>query len=303
MNSESTTSQSSQTSFSMDDFAQALEEHDYQFKRGQVVRGKVFQHDSNGAYVDIGGKSAGFVPLQEAALQRVENLEEFLPLHEEVELMIIREQDSEGQVLLSRRQLQVKQAWDDLKEIETSGKSTQIRVTGTNRGGVTGQVNGLRGFIPRSHLIDQSNLEALVGQLLTATLLQVDPENRKLVLSQRKAVQADAISKLEALKLMEGTVGSIKNYGVFVNLDGVSGLLHIKEISGKRIDSLEELFEVGQSIKVMILNIDEWNNRISLSTKVLETHAGEILENMDEVMATAESRAQKYREQLLAGEG
>ncbi len=302
MESKSNPSSESKASFSMDDFAQALEQHDYQFEKGKVIRGKVFEHDSSGAYVDIGGKSPGFVPMQEAALTRVWDLAEILPLQEEMEFLIIREQDAEGQVLLSRRQLQLKEAWEELEEIKESGKSVQMRVTGTNKGGVIGEVNGLRGFIPRSHLMQKQDMDSLVGELLTATFIEVDQERNKLVLSQREAARADAIGKLESWKLMEGQVVSIKPYGVFVDLSGVTGLLHIREVSGSRIDSLSTIFEVGQSIKVMIIQIDEWNNRISLSTKVLEEHPGELLENFNQVMASASERAAKAREKHFAAE-
>ncbi|MGK7873191.1 MAG: S1 RNA-binding domain-containing protein [Xenococcaceae cyanobacterium] len=298
MTSESTSSQEHNQPFSMDDFAQALEQYDYQFEKGQVVRGKVFQYDSEGAYIDIGGKSPGFVPLREASLKRVTDLSEFLPLQEEMDFLIISGQNAEGQVTLSRRQLEIKQAWDNLTESAESGKSVQMRVTATNKGGVIGEVEGLRAFIPRSHLIEKEDLESLIGQLLTANFLEVDPERNKLVLSQREAARAAAISKLEREQLMEGKVVSIKPYGVFVDLDGVTGLLHIKQVSGSHVDSLTTLFQIGQQIKVMIVDIDEYKNRLSLSTKVLENYPGEILEKMDEVMATASERVQKAKEKL-----
>ena len=171
-------------------------------------------------------------------------------------------------------------------------------VTGMNRGGVTGEVNGLRAFIPRSHLIEKEDLESLIGHSLTANFLEVDRDRNKLVLSQRQAARANAISKLERGKLMEGKVVNIKPYGVFVDLNGVTGLLHIKQISGSHIESLTTLFDIGKQIKVMIIDIDEYKNRISLSTKILENHPGEILENLDEVMDNAEERAEKALEKL-----
>ncbi len=136
MNSNSTSSQS----FSMEDFAKALNEYDYEFAKGQIIRGTVIQHESEGAYVDIGGKSPGFVPTREAALEEVDNLAKVLPLDEEFEFLIIREQNDNGQVTLSRRQLEIKHAWDKIAEIAESGKSAQMRVTGVNKGGVTGEV-------------------------------------------------------------------------------------------------------------------------------------------------------------------
>ena len=105
MNSDAKISQKANSSFTMDDFAKALEKHDYQFQKGQIVHGKVFQLDPDGAYVDVGGKSSAFIPRDEVSLRAVTNLLEVLPLHEELEFLIIREQDAEGQVTLSRKQL------------------------------------------------------------------------------------------------------------------------------------------------------------------------------------------------------
>ena len=301
MTSDLTPSQEPNSSFSLDDFAQALDQYNFQFKRGQTVRGKVSDYGSEGAYIDIGGKSPGFVPLQEASLERVTNLSEVLPRHEEIEFLIVREQDAEGQVILSRRQLQIQQVWNHLSELAENGSSVQMRVTGTNRGGVTGEVEGLRAFIPRSHLIEKEDLDSLIGQSLGATFLEINPEQNKLVLSQRQAARAAVISKLEPGQLVEGTVASIKPYGVFINLDNVTGLLHIKQVSGSHVDSLTTLFKIGQPIKVMIADLDEVKNRISLSTKVLENYPGEILEKLDEVMASASERAEKARRKVDEG--
>lgn len=298
MNSNSTPTTAAKSSFSMDDFAKALEQHDYQFQKGQVVRGKVFQYESDGAYVDIGGKSAAFLPLSEAALKPVTNLSELLPLQEEQSFLIIREQDEEGQVTLSRRQLEIKQIWEQLAEMQESGQSVQVKVNGVNKGGVTIEVKGLRGFIPRSHLVERDNLEGLKGETLTASFLEVDPNNNKLVLSNRLATRSASFSQLELGQLVEGKITGIKPFGIFVDLDGVSGLLHIKQVSQKYIESLPALFQVGQLIKAVVIDLDEGNSRISLSTKVLENYPGEMVEKMDEVMASAEARANRARNSL-----
>ncbi|MEM8780033.1 MAG: S1 RNA-binding domain-containing protein [Cyanobacteria bacterium P01_G01_bin.49] len=298
MTSDSTSPKGSQISFSMDDFAKALEQHDYRFEKGQVIRGKVVQHTADGAYIEIGGKSAGYVPLKEADLQFEPDLAAVLPLDEEVELLITSEQNSEGQVTLSRRQLQLKEAWENIAEIAEMGHSVQMRVTRTNKGGVVGEVEGLQGFIPRSHLLEKDDLNALVGQSLTATFLEVNQTNNKLVLSQRRAIAAAQMDKLEVGKLVSGKVAKIQPYGVFVDFGGVSGLLHITQISGSRIDALTTLFQYGQEIQVMILNIDEYKNRISLSTKILENYPGEIMEKFDEVMTTAGSRVAQAQEKM-----
>ena len=296
MNPDSAASQNA-SSFSMDDFAQALEKYNYEFAKGQLVKGTVVQYDSDGAYIDIGGKSPGFLPQREAALEMVDNLADVIPLNEEFEFIVIKEQNAEGQVTLSRRQIQIQAAWENITEIAESGKSTQMRVTGINKGGVIGDVEGLRGFIPRSHLQQRDNLDSLVGQLLTATFLEVNPEQRKLVLSQRDAMKAAAMTKLTEGAVVSGTVANLKPYGAFIDLGGVTGLLHIKEVSGTHIESLNNVFKPGQEIKVSIAQVDEYKNRLSLSTKIFEEYPGELLEKFDEVMATAEARFAKAQEQ------
>ena len=294
MNSDPTSSANA-PSFSMDDFAKALEKYDYEFSKGQIIKGTVVQHESEGAYVDIGGKSPAFLPTREAALEIIDDLAQVVPIGEEFEFLIIREQDSEGKVTLSLRQLQIQAAWDKLAAISESGKSTQVRITGVNKGGVTGEVEGLRGFIPRSHLQQRDNLESLVGQLLTVNFLEVNPDARKLVLSQRDAMRAAALTKIEEGVLVTGTIVNMKPYGVFVDLNGVTGLLHIKEVSGIRINSLNTIFKIGQEIKVVIAQVDEYNNRLSLSTKMLEEYPGELLEKFDQVMANADERLEKAK--------
>ncbi|NJK47700.1 S1 RNA-binding domain-containing protein [Candidatus Gracilibacteria bacterium] len=298
MTAKSNFSQEPGVSFSLDDFAKALDQHDYQFSKGQVVRGTVFEHISDGAYVDIGGKSPGFVPAREAAVRSDIPLAESLPLQETKDFLIISGQNEDGQVTLSRRQLELQKAWENIAEIAESGKSTQMRVTGTNKGGVIGEVEGLRGFIPRSHLMEKEDLESLVGQLLTATFLEVDPENKKLVLSQRQAARAAAIGKLAVGELMKGKVVKMQPYGVFVDMYGVTGLLHVRQVSGAPVDALTTIFNIGQEIEVMIVEIDEYKNRVSLSTKILENYPGEILEKFDEVMATASERVEQAKAKL-----
>jgi small subunit ribosomal protein S1 len=292
MTANSNPSEQQNTTFSMDDFAQALEQeqYDYHFNKGEIVKGKVFQHDSSGVYVDIGGKSPGFVPLSEASWQNVTNIADILPLHEEFEFLIIKEQDAEGQVKLSRRQLFIEQAWDNLTEIQEKGKVVQMLVTGVNRGGVIGQIDGLRAFIPRSHLIEKDDFEKLIDQSLPANVLQIDRAQNKIVLTQRDLARSAAMSHLQEGEVAQGKIVKIQPYGVFVDFGGIAGLLHIKQISEGQVSALSNVFKIGEEVKVVVLEIDEIKNRISLSTKVLETYPGEFLEKKDLVMETAEQR-------------
>jgi small subunit ribosomal protein S1 len=285
--------------FSTEDFARALADHDYNFQTGSTVRGTVIGHGSEGAMVEIGGKSDAFLPLKEASLERIESLEETLPLGEEFEFLIIRDQDMEGRVVLSLRRLMVQRVWERLVEKEANKDIMDVNVTGTNKGGVIVDVEGLRGFVPRSHLNQSEDLEALVGTTLTVGFLEVNQDSNKLVLSQRVAARSQAMSTLEIGQLISGKIASLKPYGAFINFDGVTGLLHINQISKNYVDSLPNLLTVGQDIKAIIVSLDENRGRISLSTKVLEKYPGEVLKEFDTVMADVENRLQNVG-QLLA---
>ncbi|NJK99614.1 MAG: 30S ribosomal protein S1 [Spirulinaceae cyanobacterium SM2_1_0] len=291
MNSDST-ARGAKASFSADDFARALEQeqYDYTFQRGGTVRGTPIEYGQKGVYVEIGGKSPGFVPASEVSVAPTSDFASVLPIGEECEFAIIRDQDAEGQIVLSRRQFAIQQAWQQVKDWQAEGTVVPVRVTGINRGGITGTVEGLRAFIPRSHLLQKDDLEALVGQSLAATFLEVDPERRRLVLSQREAARAQALQAIATGDLASGTVASIQPYGVFVDINGVTGLLHIKQISQKSVPDLKAVFKIGQPIKVVVLDVDESRNRISLTTKSLESYPGELLEKWDLVMANAEMR-------------
>jgi small subunit ribosomal protein S1 len=299
MNSKTTRSQASSSPFTMDDFAKALEEHSYEFRKGKVVRGKVYNYENDGAYVDIGGKSLAYIPIDEVSLQTSGDWADVLPLKQEMDFLIIGEQDADGQVTLSRRQLEIKRSWEELAQIQESGKSVQVYVVAVNKGGVTVDLRGLRGFIPRSHLSERNDLDGLIGQTLTVTFLEADQERNKLVLSQREASRSASFSQLGLGQLVEGKIVSIKPFGVFVDFDGSTGLLHIKQVSQTFIESLAAVFQIGQPMKAMIIDLDEGKGRISLSTRVLENYPGEMLEKMADVMDSAEDRAERARQKLL----
>ena len=297
MTANSNPSEETNASFSMEDFSEALtqKEYDYHFNKGDTVRGKVFEYDSDGALVDIGGKSPGSISSREASWGNETDIQTILPIGEEFEFIIISEQNADGQVKLSRKQLFIEQAWDNVEEIQEKNAIINMLVTGFNRGGVTGEVEGLRAFIPRSHLVDQDDLEALVNQTLSANVLEIKRDENKLLLSQRNLARASAIASLQEKELATGKVVKFQPYGVFVNLGGVTGLLHIKQVSQSRVESLEALFSRGEEIKVVVLEIDEYKNRISLSTKVLESYPGELLEKKELVMETASERLANYK--------
>jgi small subunit ribosomal protein S1 len=284
--------------FSMDDFAKALAAEEVSFQKGELVRGKVYNYDSDGVYVDIGGKSLAFVPAQEIVFDETADLSAILPVGEEQDFLIIREENAEGQVTLSKRQLQIKYAWDKITEFQSNKESLTLRVTGVNKGGVTVNFQGIRGFVPRSQLVEK-DLESLVGTQITAAIIEANQDANKLVFSQRQATKNANFSQLELGQLVTGKIASIKSFGAFVDFEGNTGLLHIGQISQSRVEAIDKLFEIGQEIKATIVSLDEGNGKISLSTKVLENHPGEMLENMAEVMASAEARNQRAAQKLF----
>ncbi|MEO1396338.1 MAG: S1 RNA-binding domain-containing protein [Cyanobacteria bacterium J06634_5] len=289
--------------FSAEDFAKALEQQDYQFAPGSVVTGKVETHESDGAYVDIGGKSAAFLPSKELSIESDVSLEEALPLGTERKFLIVRDQDANGQMVISIRAMEIKALWEKLQERQDNGDVLEVTVSGSNKGGVTADVSGLRAFIPRSHLAKRvEDLDTLMGQTLNVAFLEVDSEKNKLVLSERIAARSAAMSHLTKGELIEGTVASLKPFGAFIDFGGASGLLHIKQISKSYISALSDVFKVGDPIKAVVLNIDDARGRIALSTQVLEKYPGEILKDMATMMAEAEERAKHVAKTLSEGD-
>lgn len=285
--------------FSMADFEQALNQHGYGFAKGQVVTGKAFSYERDGALIDIGGKSPAFLPVDEASVYRIHDITAVVPLQEEREFLIIRDQNAEGQVTVSIRKLEERLIWDDLKDMRETGRSIQVKVLDVNKGGVTVNSLGLRGFIPRSQLNERENLESLIGSVLSACVIELDQRKGKIVMSNRQASRAASMSQLEVGQLVNGTVASIKPFGAFVEFDGCTGLLHVSQISKKPVDSVEKVLQTGKAIKALIVNIDEGKGRISLSTKVLEQYEGEALDNLDKLIEEADARKDRARKALV----
>ena len=284
--------------FSMDDFAKALNAEVASFEKDQLVRGRIHSYDSDGIYVDINGKSLAFVPAAEVAADESADLSALVPIGDEQEFLIIREQNADGQVTLSKLQLQAKYAWNQVDEMQSNKESVQLRVTGVNKGGVTVNFQGIRGFIPRSQLVERDH-ESLVGTSIPGIIIEADKEKNKLVFSQRKATRTASFSQLERGQLVAGIIVGIKPFGAFVEFNGNTGLIYIKQISENRVEACEKIFTIGQEIKAMIIDLDEANGKISLSTRVLENHPGEMLEQMSEVMASAEARSERAAKKLF----
>jgi small subunit ribosomal protein S1 len=191
-------------------------------------------------------------------------------------------------------------AWERVRQLQAEDATVRSGVFATNRGGALVRIEGLRGFIPGSHISTRKPKEDLVGEELPLKFLEVDEERNRLVLSHRRALVERKMNRLEVGEVVIGTVRGIKPYGAFIDIGGVSGLLHISEISHEHIDTPHSVFNVNDEVKVMIIDLDAERGRISLSTKQLEPEPGDMIKNRDLVYDKAEEMAAKYREQLLA---
>tara|TARA_B100000700_G_scaffold57877_1_gene62812 strand:- start:4724 stop:6031 length:1308 start_codon:yes stop_codon:yes gene_type:complete len=284
--------------FDEDEFLAALEENQPIGSTGEVAKGSVIAVESDGIYVDIGGKAPGFMPKNECGLGVITNLKERFPKGLEVEVLVTREQNADGMVTISCRALELRKSWDKVQNLAKEGKVIRVKINGFNRGGVTCDFEGLRGFIPRSQLEDGDNHQSLVSKSINTAFLEVNPERRKLVLSEKKAAIASRFSELEIGQLVEGEILAIKPYGFFVDLKGVSGLLHHSMVTNGSMRSLREVFQTGDSIKALITDLDPSRGRIGLNTALLEGPPGELLTDKEKIMEEAEERAIKARNSI-----
>ncbi|KAL3934876.1 MAG: hypothetical protein SGBAC_009502 [Bacillariaceae sp.] len=286
--------------FSYGDFEDAVANTEYSFERNSIVKGTCVEYANGGIIVDIGAKASAFLPEQEAALIKPQGCElsDLVELNTELDFQIISEEDENGQLLVSRRRIQYRSAWESVLALQASDSILDAEVIGVNRGGAICLVEGLRAFLPGSHLAGQLPTEDLVGQTLKLKFLEVNQENNKLVVSNRKAVVETQMADLSRGDVVSGLVKALKPYGAFIEIGGMSGLLHISQISFKRIEDLERVLQPGMQVKCMIIDHDKVNGRIALSTKTLEMEPGDMLTNPQMVFDNADETAQEYHRKM-----
>ncbi|MGB5959984.1 MAG: 30S ribosomal protein S1 [Coleofasciculaceae cyanobacterium] len=286
--------------FTHEDFAALLDKYDYHFSPGDIVAGTVFSLEPRGALIDIGAKTAAYIPIQEMSINRVDNPEEVLQSNETREFFILTDENEDGQLTLSIRRIEYMRAWERVRQLQAEDATVRSLVFATNRGGALVRIEGLRGFIPGSHISTRKPKEDLVSEELQLKFLEVDEDRNRLVLSHRRALVERKMNRLEVGEVVIGSVRGIKPYGAFIDIGGVSGLLHISEISHDHIDTPHSVFNVNDEVKVMIIDLDAERGRISLSTKQLEPEPGDMINNRDLVYDKAEEMAEKYREKMRA---
>jgi|EP01082_Thalassiosira_pseudonana_P008169 small subunit ribosomal protein S1 len=288
--------------FSYASFADAVAATDYAFNRNDIVKGTVVQYDKGGCIVDIGAKASAYLPLQEATLfqEQGQSIEGIIDIDEERQFEIISEEDENGQLLVSIRRIQYREAWDKVIAKQDSDEVFEAECVSVNRGGAIFLVEGLRAFLPGSHLTGRLPDDDLVGQTLPLKFLEVNQEDNKLVVSNRRAVVEEQMAELSRGDVIDGIVKALKPYGAFVEVGGMSGLLHISQISMDRITDLEQVLQPGQKIKCMIIDHDKVNGRIALSTKTLEPEPGDMIKDPARVYEMADETARVYLEKQEA---
>ncbi|KAI3684027.1 hypothetical protein L1987_84549 [Smallanthus sonchifolius] len=288
--------------FTVEDFHAAIEKYDYNSEIGTKVKGTVFSVDASGAVVDLTAKSSAFLPVREACIHGIKYVEEagiFPGLREE--FVIIGENEQDDSLILSLRQTQYDLAWERCRQLQAEDVVLTGKVVGANKGGVVAIVEGLRGFIPFSQISSKSSAEELLQKDLPLKFVEVDEEQSRLVLSNRKAM-ADSQAQLGIGSVVTGTVQSLKPYGAFIDIGGINGLLHVSQISHDRVSDVATVLQPGDTLKVMILSHDRERGRVSLSTKKLEPTPGDMIRNPKLVFEKAEEMAQTFRQRIAQAE-
>ncbi|KAM1083156.1 hypothetical protein TB2_021306 [Malus domestica] len=289
-------------SFTLDSFYNALEKYDFNSEIGTKVRGTVFNIDNNGALVDITAKSSAYLPLQEACIHKIKSVEEvgIVPGVRE-EFVIIGENQADDSLILSLKSIQYDLAWERCRQLQAEDVVVKGKVVGANKGGVVAVVEGLRGFVPFSQISTKSTAEDLLEKEIPLKFVEVDEEQSRLVLSNRKAM-ADNQAQLGIGSVVIGTVQSLKPYGAFIDIGGINGLLHVSQISHDRVSDIATVLQPGDTLKVMILSHDRERGRVSLSTKKLEPTPGDMIRNPTLVFEKAEEMAQTFRQRIAQAE-
>ncbi|SDB91414.1 SSU ribosomal protein S1P [Pelagirhabdus alkalitolerans] len=240
---------------------------------GDLVTGKVVKVEDKQALVDIGWKTDGVVPIRELSSLHIEKADEVVSLEDELTLKIKKIDDDE--IILSKQAVDVEKAWEDLESKLESGEIFEATVKEVVKGGLVVDV-GLRGFIPASlvetHFVD--DFSDYLDQSLTLKVVELDREKNRVILSHKAVVEeeqnakkGELLSQLEENQIVEGKVARITDFGVFVDLGGIDGLVHISELSHDHVAHASDVVSEGDQVKVKVLSVDPESERISLSIK------------------------------------
>ena len=245
-----------------------------------VITGKVVRLTDKEAIVDINFKSEGVISLNEFRYNQG------LKVGDEVEVMVDRREDKTGQLQLSHKKARTLKAWDKVNELHETGEIVNGFVKSRTKGGMIVDVHGIEAFLPGSQIDVKpiKDYDQFVGKTMEFKVVKINPEFKNVVVSHKALIEADIegqkkeiIAQLEKGQVLEGTVKNITSYGVFIDLGGVDGLIHITDLSWSRVNHPSEILEDGQTVKVVILDFDDEKTRIQLGMKQLEAHPWDAL--------------------------
>jgi len=245
------------------------------FEEGDVVKGKVVRIDKDEVLLDIGYKSEGVIPSHELSIRKSVDPGEEVEPGEEVDALVLTKEDSDGRLVLSKKRARFEKAWRRIEAAAESGEPVEGNVIEVVKGGLILDL-GVRGFLPAS-LVDirrVHNLEEFTGQTLECKVIELNRSRNNVVLSrravleeERKEVREQILGRLEAGQVVEGKISNIVDFGAFVDLDGIDGLIHISELSWSHVNHPSEVVAIGDTVRIKVLDIDRDRQRISLGLK------------------------------------
>ena len=249
-----------------------------EFDDGDIVKGTVVKVDKDEVLLDIGFKSEGVIPARELSIRHDVDPGEIVSLGEEIEALVLQKEDKEGRLILSKKRAQYERAWGTIEKIKENEGVVSGPVIEVVKGGLILDI-GLRGFLPASlvELRRVRDLQPYVGRNLEAKIIELDKNRNNVVLSRRawleetqKEQREDFLANLKPGEVRRGTVSSVVNFGAFVDLGGMDGLVHVSELSWKHVDHPSSVVQVGDEIDVQVLEVDLDRERISLSLKATQ---------------------------------
>lgn len=245
------------------------------FDEGDLVTGTIVKIDHDEVLLDIGFKSEGVIPVRELSIRKDVDPSEIVELNEQVEALVLQKEDKDGRLILSKKRAEYERAWISVEEKFNAGENVEGEVIEVVKGGLILDI-GLRGFLPAS-LVDLrrvKDLDAYMGTIVEARVIEMDRNRNNVVLSRRvvleegrKAERAEVLQKLAKGMRLKGVVSSIVDFGAFVDLGGIDGLVHISELSWSHVNHPSEVVKVGQEVEVEVLDVDMNRERISLGLK------------------------------------
>jgi small subunit ribosomal protein S1 len=258
-----------------EDFPDLFEKTFITFNKGDIIEGTIVRIDRNEVMVDVGFKSEGVIPSRELSVRKSVNPKDLVNEGDKIQALVLDKEDDEGRLILSVKRAIYEKAWGDIQEISDNDKSVKGTVIESVKGGLIVDI-GVRGFLPAS-LIDVRRVKELtsyIGEEIEAKILELDRQRNNIVLSRKAHLEQEQsgerqsfLENLEVGNIKEGKISSIVNFGAFVDIGGMDGLVHVSELSWRHVENPNEIVNVGDIVKVKVLEIDNDKERISLSIK------------------------------------